>query len=103
MGWGWGRGARWDWSRTDGSMKVPEAPESTSARAEMGWWPGTRMCTRRERWQGVGKGRGKGGEREEEGRGRTPPSHAPIGWGERFLTRLGQVGRPGGYQTGYEG
>ena len=84
-------------------MKEPEAPESTSARTEMGWWPGTRMCTRRERWQGVGKGRGKGEGREEEGRGRTPPSHAPIGWGERFLTRLGQVGRPGGYQTGYEG
>ena len=37
IGWGWGQGVRRDSRRTEGSMKLPEAPESTNARAEMGW------------------------------------------------------------------
>ena len=37
------------WRKMEGSKKVPEAPESTNARTEMGRRPGTRMWTVRVR------------------------------------------------------
>ena len=80
MGTGWGRGCRLKRTGMEGSRKLSEAPESTSASTGMGGWPGMRRCTRRERWQGVGKG--KGGV----GKGRVPPSQAPTGWDGSFLT-----------------
>ena len=49
-------------SKTEGSIRVPDAPESTNVRREKGRQPGTRRWIVRERWQGVGKGRGLGRE-----------------------------------------
>ena len=52
MGCGWGRGCRLYLWRRDGSKKLSEVPESTSALTNMGGRWGMRRWTRRERWQG---------------------------------------------------
>ena len=71
-----------------GSKNESEAPESTSACTDIGGRLGTKMCTRRARWQGWGYGR-------EWGRGKLPPSQTPTGWGSRFLAGLGKIGCEG--------
>ena len=44
-------GCRWWVARMEGSKNESEAPESTSVNTDIGGWLGTRMCTKRARWQ----------------------------------------------------
>ena len=84
-------GVNWCVVKTEGSKKVPEAPESTRARSEMGVWPGRRRWTVRERWQGVGKGRGLG---RGLGRGKYAAQLGPYWLGRAFFegSGLGKAG-----------
>ena len=79
-GWGGGVGCRLCSRRKWESTKEEEAPESTKARAEMGWRPGVRMNMVRIRWQGVGWGEGRVAPKQ------TPPRRKRV---VRFLAEGG--------------